>query len=160
MVATLAELCVYRFDSSGQLDGGLIAALERMELDDDVALLDALFVIRDPASGAAMSIDLEHAVADGTFAPVLDFRLDSDRRSAISRGTLADHAGDAVPTMIEQVSATLDRDAAVLVVLVQGNDTMLRDAVQAARGRLVGRESVPGSRIEHASSTVGEIIDR
>lgn len=157
----MAQLCVYRFDSGVRLDGGLVAALERMELDDDTTLLDALFVTRDPASGAVMAIDMAHAVADGTFANVLDFRLDARRRLAISERTLADHAGDSVPRMIERISATIDADAAVLVVLDEGTGgAVLHDAVAASQGQLVGRASVPATAIEHASAIVGEIVER
>jgi hypothetical protein len=152
----LAQLCVYRFDSGTQLDGGLIAALERMEVAVDVVLLDALFVTRDPASGAVMAIDMQHAVADGTFASALDFRLDPLRRAAITAHLLADRRGDTVPAL----SATIDGDAAVLVVLHQGAATALADAVTTAGGRLAGSASVPAATIEQASAAVREIVDR
>ena len=42
----LAQLRVYRFDSGAAFEGGLLGAIERMQLGGDAKLLDALFVRR------------------------------------------------------------------------------------------------------------------
>ncbi len=158
-MAASARLCVYRFDSGAAFDGRLVGALERMELEDDTALLDALFVTHDVTSGAVVAIDRKTAAADGTFASLLDFRLDPGRRLAISRRMLAAHPHGALPRMIEEIAATLDGGAAILVVLHRSDEASpLRDAVEGCRGTSIGNEPVDASTIEQARSTVARVL--
>jgi hypothetical protein len=63
-----ARLCVYRFDPRTVFEGGLVAAVERMQLLGDTKLLDGLFVARDQASGALQVVDMGSAGAEHSFA--------------------------------------------------------------------------------------------
>ena len=88
-----AHLRVYRFDPGAVFEGGLVGAVERMQLATDTKLLDALFVAQDPEGGGLAAVDLAGGGAGGTFASLLDFRLDARRRHAITERTLAEHRG-------------------------------------------------------------------
>jgi hypothetical protein len=158
-MATLARLCVFGFDSTAAFDGELVSALERMEVRDGAGLLDALFVTHDVASGAVVAVDMGTAAADGTFASLLDFRLDPSRRMAISRRTLSEHRRGVPPRMIREIAATLDADAAILVVLHSGDTpTVLCDAVERCRGRSIGEEPVDAATIGPLRSTVSKLL--
>src|SRR4051794_39679177 len=108
-----AQLRVYRFAPGFAFEGGLVGAIERLQLGGDTNLLDALFVIQDPASGGLAAVDLGSGSAGGTFASLLDFRLDARRRAAITERTLAEHRGGVPRPLIEAVAATLEAGAAV-----------------------------------------------
>ena len=53
-----AHLRVYRFDPGALFEGGLVGAVERMELGRETKLLDALFVTHDQASNELAAVDL------------------------------------------------------------------------------------------------------
>ena len=78
-----AHLRVYRFDPGAVFEGGLVGAIERLSLGRDTKLLDALFVMRDPASGGVAAVDLASGGAGSTLASMLDFRLDPARRERL-----------------------------------------------------------------------------
>ena len=115
-----AHLRVYRFDPGAVFEGGLVGAIERLELGRDTKLLDALFVTQDPASGGLAAVDLASGGAGGTFASMLDFRLDPGRREAITKRTLAEHRGGVPRTLIEAIAATLEAGTAIFAVLHTG----------------------------------------
>jgi hypothetical protein len=138
-----AHLRVYRFDPGCVFEGGLVGAVERMHLGRETKLLDAVFVTNDPASGAFAAVDLASGGAGGTFASMLDFRLDAGRRRRITERTLAEHRGGVPRTLIEALAATLQDGAAILAVLHTGGaPTVLDEAVERAHGRLVADEPV------------------
>lgn len=160
-MAAVARLCAYRFDSATPFDGALVAAIERMEISDGGTLLDALFVTHDAGSGDIVAIDLATAAADSTFAALLDFRLDPARRLAISRRTLDEHRGGVPPALTRQVAATLDRDAAMLLVLHRGDTpTTLRDAVERCHGTAIGEEPVAAGTIAQLAEAVSALLAR
>jgi hypothetical protein len=134
----LGRLSVYRFEPGAMFEGGLIAAAERMQLLGDTKLVDALFVARDPDSGALQAIDLDSAGAEASFASLLDFRLDASRREAMTERTLADHPGGVPTALIESIATTLGPGAAVLAVLYTGpRAAVLEEAVARSGGRAV-----------------------
>jgi hypothetical protein len=138
-----AHLRVYRFDPGFRFEGGLAGAVERLELAGETTLLDALFVTRDPESGEVAAVDRAIAGAGGTFASMLDFRLDAGRRRAITERTLAEHRGGVPGPLIESVAATVEAGAAILAVLHTGGaPTVLDDAVARGRGRLIAEDPV------------------
>jgi len=140
-MSDLGHLRVYRFDPSAAFEGGVIAAIERMQLVGDTKLIDALFVGRDPETGALRAVDLASARAEGSFASLLDFRLDPGKRPAATERTLAEHPGGVPATLIEAIAATLDPGDAVLAVLFTGPAaTVLEEAVARSGGRLVADE--------------------
>jgi hypothetical protein len=145
-VSELAHLRVYRFDASAVFEGGLLAAIERLELGTDRGkLLDALFVRSDTASGALEAVDLGIGRAGATFTSLLDFRLDSGRRRALTERTLTEHRGGVPRPLIEAIAATLQAGAAIFAVLQTGpTATVLEDAVARCGGQRIADEPVDG----------------
>jgi hypothetical protein len=152
-MSALARLRVYRFEPGAVFEGGLVGAVERMQLSGDAKLLDALFVTHNAASGALAAVDLATAGTDGTFASMLDFRLDARRRRAITDRTLAEHRGGVPRPLIEEIAATLDADAAMFAVLHTGSaPTALDDAVARCHGRLIAEDSVDARALAQVGS--------
>src|SRR5262245_41610482 len=137
------QLRVYRFDPGAVFEGGLVGAVERTQLEGGVSLLDALFVWNDESSGAFAAVDLASGRAGGTFASMLDFRLDAARRQAITERTLAEHRDGVPRDLIEEIASTLEAGAAILAVLHTGEaPTTLEEAVERCRGRSIAEEPV------------------
>ena len=146
-----AHLRVYRFDPGAVFEGGLIGAVERIKLGRDTKLLDALFVTQDPASGGLAAVDLASGGAGGTFASMLDFRLDAGRRRAITERTLAEHRGGVPRPLIEAIAATLEAGAAIFAVLHTGGaPTVLDDAVERSQGRRIADDPVDAQTLADA----------
>lgn len=142
-MSELAHLRVYRFGQDATFEGGLVAAIERMELTGEAKLLDALFVMRDPASGELGAVDRGVGGRDSTFSSLLDFRLDPSRRRTITERTLADHPGGVPRPLIESVGVTLEPGGAVFAALHTGPaPPVLDEAVERGGGRLIVDESV------------------
>ena len=138
-----AQLRVYRFEPGAVFEGGLVGAVERMQLGHGTELLDGLFVGRDAASAGFDAVDLAVGGRGGTFAALLDFRLEPGRRRAITERTLAEHAGGIPRPDIEAIAAALEAGAAVLAVLSTGESAVaLEEAVARCGGRLVADEPV------------------
>ena len=145
------HLRVYRFDPGSVFEGGLVGAIERMNLGLDTKLLDALFVTDDSGSGGLAAVDLASGGAGGTFASMLDFRLDAGRRQAVTERTLAEHRGGVPRPLIEAIAATLEAGAAILAVLhTGGTPTVLDEAVARAHGRLIANHPVDAKLLAHA----------
>jgi hypothetical protein len=141
LVSEPAQLRVYRCDSSAVFEGGLLAAIERLAFGKE--LLDALFVRRDTESAALEAVDLGVGGAGGTFASLLDFRLDSGRRRALSQCTLTEHRGGVPRPLIEEIAATLEPGDAIFAVLQTGPAaTVLEDAVARCGGQRIADEPV------------------
>ena len=146
-----SHLRVYRFDPGTVFEGGLVGAVERMQLGRDTKLLDALFVAHDPSSGGLAAVDLASGGAGGTFASMLDFRLDPGRRKAITEHTLAEHRGGVPRPLIEAIAATLEAGVAIVAVLHTGGaPTVLDDAVVRLHGRLIAEDPVDAQALVHA----------
>jgi len=144
-MSELVHLRIYRFDPGAVFEGGLLAAIERIELGHDQKLLDALFVRRDPTSGAVEAVDLSIGGAGATFASLLDFRLDAGRRRALTERTLREHRDGVPRRLIEAIAATLEAGAAILAVLQTGpTATVLEDAVARCGGQRIADEQVDG----------------
>jgi hypothetical protein len=147
------HLCVYRFDPGAAFEGGLIGALERMQLLGDAKVLDALFVARDPESGALQAVDLASVAGEGSLASLLDFRLDTERRDALTARTLAEHAGGVPRPLIEAIGAALEPGGAVLALLHTGSAaTAVEEAVARAGGRRVTDEPSEASALAEAGT--------
>lgn len=138
-----ARLYMYRFGPDARFEGGLVGALERMGRDDGPRVLDALFVARDRAGGELQAIDLGTALADGSIAALLDFRLDPGRRRAATKRTLAAHAGGVPPAVVEAIGRALEPGGAILAVLIAGRTAgALAEAVSRSGGQVVADEPV------------------
>jgi hypothetical protein len=151
LVSHPTHLRVYRFDPGAVFEGGLVGAVERMQLGRETKLLDGLFVTHDPTSGGLAAVDLASAGAGGTFASMLDFRLDPGRRDAITERTLAEHRGGVPRPLIEAIAATLEAGAAILAVLHTGDaPTVLDDAVERSQGRPIADDPVDAQALADA----------
>jgi hypothetical protein len=141
----MPRLRLYAFGPDVTLQGELVGALERI---GPGRLLDVLFVLRDPASGEVQAIDLATGLADGTFAALLDFRLDPGSRQAATDRVRAS-APPGEPSAVDALGAALQPAAAVLAVLAVADaaDTELDDAVARAGGRLAAEQKAAGTRI-------------
>lgn len=149
----LAHLRVYRFQPGTVFEGGLVGAIERMQLGGAARLLDALFVTRDAESGAVYAIDLATGSAGSTFAAMLDFRLDPGRRRALTERTLAEHPHGVPRPLIETIAATLEAGAALLAVLdTGGTATALEDAVARCGGQVIADEPIDARALAQAGS--------
>ena len=142
-MSELAQLRVYRFEPGAGFEGGLVGAIERMQLGHGTELLDALFVGRDTAGSGFEAVDLAVGGGGGTFASLLDFRLEPGRRRAITERTLAEHRGGVPRSEIEALGAALEAGGALLAVLSTGGTAIvLEEAVARCGGRLVADEPV------------------
>jgi hypothetical protein len=145
------HLRVYRFDPGSVFEGGLVGAIERMNLGLDTKLLDALFVTDDSGSGGLAAVDLASGGAGGTFTSMLDFRLDPGRRQAVTERTLAEHRGGVPRSLIEAIATTLEAGAAIFAVLHTGGAaTALDEAVSRSHGRLVANDPVDARALADA----------
>ena len=154
-----AHLRVYRFDPGAVFEGELLGAIERIEVGGDAELLDALFVGRDAASGTLEAVDLAAGGAGGSFASLLDFRLEPRRRRAITERTLADHPGGVPRPLIEAIAATLEPGAAILATLHTGGAaTVLEDAVARCGGRLNTDEPVDARALAQAGPRLRAVV--
>lgn len=150
----LARLRVYRFEPGAVFEGGLVGAIERLQVSGDAQLLDAVFVGRDAESGGVNAIDLATGGAGATLASLLDFRLDPRRRRALTERTLTEHARGVPRALIEEIAATLGAGAALLAVLDTGGAVReLEDAVVRCGGRALADEPVD-------ARALGEVGDR
>ena len=144
-------LRVYRFDPGAVFEGGLVGAIERIDVARDTKLLDALFVMQDPAGGRLAALDLAGGRAVDLVASIVDFRLDPGRREAITKRTLAERRGGVPRTLIEAVAVTLEAGAAILAILHSGRTpTVLDDAVERSHGRLIADDSVDAEALADA----------
>ena len=140
-MSALARLRVYHFGPGATFEGGLIGAIERMQLRGDAKLLDALFVRRDAAAGGLDAVDLATGGRDATFASLLDFRLEPRRRRSITQRTLAEHPGGVPRPEIEAIATALEAGAAILAVLsTDASATDLADAVARCGGHPIADE--------------------
>jgi hypothetical protein len=150
-----AHLRVYRFEPGTVFEGGLVGAVERLQLGRDTKLLDALFVTRDPTNDGVDAVDLTSGSAGGTFASMLDFRLDAGRRRAITERTLAEHRGGVPRALIKAIATGLQDGAAILAVLHTGGaPTVLDEAVARAQGQLIANEPTDGRALADAGQLV------
>jgi hypothetical protein len=146
-----ARLRVYRFGPEATFEGGLVAALERLQIRRRSDLVDALFLRRDADSGALDALDLATGARDSTFASLLDFRLDPGRRRRLTERTLREHPGGVPPSLLEELAAGLEPGAALLALIHAGESAEpLEDAVARCGGRAVGDEPVAAGSLGEA----------
>lgn len=154
-MSRLVQLRVYRFDEGVNFDGGLISAIERLQLGGHGELLDALVVLRDAQTGEIDAVDMATGARGATVAALLDFRLDPRRRRAITERTLAEHTGGVPRAAIEATGDALVPGAAVLAVLHAGDPPdVLEEAVARSGGRAVAAEPVEAGSLAAVAERV------
>src|SRR4051794_40990946 len=88
MDARTTQLLVVRFASGGELEGGLLGALERLEADGSCRVLDVLFARKDADSGELDVLVSGDDSAGRMAAAVIEFRLDESSRRKRSAAAL------------------------------------------------------------------------
>ena len=145
------RLRAYAFGPDAEFGGLLVGALERI---DGAELLDALFVLRDAASGEVQAIDRATGLGDGSVAAMLDFRLDPARRPAATEKTVAGGA-----SAVEAIAGALEDGGAVLAVLLAGDPPAeLEEAVARSGGRLIGEGPADDVRLVDLSQQLREVL--
>jgi hypothetical protein len=129
------QFLVYRFGSDSRFEGQLVGALERIESGGSMRVLDALFVAREPETGALTAVSLSADGSAGIIGRLLDFRLSSDGRAATTQQALDGPAGDIIRTLGE----TLEPGNAVAAVLVEH---VWANTLGEAVARIGGTEAV------------------
>src|SRR5690349_19819969 len=126
MATGARQLLAFRFGSDSQFEGQLVGALERIDVDDTMRVLDGLFVAREPDSGELSAISLGDLPPSRVTSRLLDFRLDDRGRRSATRRALDGGAGEAIQSLagllkpgtaiaalvVEHKSAAVHRDAA------------------------------------------------
>ncbi|WP_163541125.1 hypothetical protein [Occultella kanbiaonis] len=130
------QLLAYRFGTRTPFEGQVVGALERLEAEGAVRVLDVLFVWRDADSGEIFGAGAHGGPGGGNLAQLLTFRLDPAERRRSSRSVPAD--------LLAGLGATLTAGESVIAVLLaQAWARHLDDAVAH-----LGGTSLPSTLVE------------
>jgi len=152
-VKSQAHLLVYRFGPDADYEGRLVGALERIEVDGGLRVLDILFVASAADSGEIFAATLGREGAGGKVASLIGFRLDVERRRQLTRRALAGGSAD----LIAALGKTLEPGDALAAVLV-GHDwaRAFDDAVTRTGGAELANTFVEA---ESLTSLTRELLD-
>jgi hypothetical protein len=149
-----AQLLVYRFDVASSFEGQLVGALERLESGGALRVLDALFVMRDPASGELFAIDARGKGAGGVVGPLLEFRLDPSRRRRATERARNLYA-DGAPDLLVELAEALKPGGALAAVLIEHVwSRALEDAVTRLDGSRVADDFVEATALHEVAAEV------
>lgn len=125
----MTQLLVYRFEGDAAYDGRVLGALQRMEAAGGLRVTDALFVVREPASGELVAIQ-PYRGGGGMVASVLTARLDPAERRRRTERALSGELGD----LIRRVGGELEPAHAWVALLVEADAVDALDEALAALG--------------------------
>jgi hypothetical protein len=135
------QLLVFRFARGASFEGELIGALDRIEADLAVRIVDVLFVRRDDETGEMQAFSRQAETAAGP-GGAIEFRLDPAARRRSS-----ERAFEATPGL-EQLARMLEPGGAVAAVLVEHRwAAPLVDAAGRAGGEAALVEFVEAERL-------------
>ena len=127
------QLLVYRFAAGASFDGQLAGALERLEVDGSIRVLDVLFIRADPETGEPEAVQASGDGIGSILVSLLDFRLDSGARKRESEAALEGASG--VPAAdVRELAASLAPGAALAAVLVEHTWTRTLDDALSRTG--------------------------
>jgi hypothetical protein len=133
------QLLAYRFTARTPFEGQVVGALERLEVDGAVRVIDVLLVGRDADSGEIFGTAAHGGAGGGNLARLLTFRLEPAERRRTSRSV--------PPDLLEGLGATLEAGEVVMAVLVeQVWARRLEDAVAH-----LGGTSLPSTIVERTA---------
>jgi hypothetical protein len=143
------QLLVYRFGPGTAFDGALVGALERLEVDGSIRVLDVLFLRSNPDTGEPEAVQPGGEGIASMLVALLDFRLDPDKRRQTTDRALADDEG--IPgAELRALADSLAPGAGLVAVLIEHAWTQtLDDAV----GRMGGAPIL--ARFVDASALAG-----
>jgi hypothetical protein len=121
------QLLVYRFAPGAEFDGKLAGALERLEVDGAIRVLDVLFVRADPETGKPEVLQAAGGGMGSMLVSILDFRLDPEARRRQSEQALEEDAGGLPAADVRELAAALAPGAALAAVLVEHTWTRTLD---------------------------------
>lgn len=145
------QLQVYGFGAGAAFDGWIVNALERLEADGSVRVVDALFVQTDPSTGDASVFDAGGEGLTTSLVGMIDFRLDVAARERATTEALTG------PAVREVVDALEPGSGLVAVLLEHRGDTpldaaALDEAVDRAHGASVVSKAVAARRLSEVST--------
>ena len=149
---THSQLLLYRFGPDAEFEGQLVGALERIESGGALRVLDALFLQRDAETGELSAVEVRGGGAGGLVAPLVEFRLDANRRRRATQRALSGDAGTALRDLGSQLAA----GEAMAVVLVEHVwARALEDAMARTGGTRTASEFVSATRLSELSVPFG-----
>ena len=156
------QLLVFRFGPGSTFEGGLISALERLELGESIDVLDGLFVRRDRETGDATVFDLAgERVSGSTLVRLIDFRLDPEARRRATESALGDDVHGVAGSELRGIVAALAPGDAVVALLVDHVWTRtLDDAVERLGGATVVNRFVDAATIADVAADVRRAAPR
>ncbi len=116
MSASDNQILVFRFESDPSFEGQLVGALERIQSGGTIRVLDALFVGREPDTGAIVAAAaVTSRGSGGMIASMLEMRLDLKKRQTLTEQVLAGDSGEA----IRALAAGLEPGHAIFILLIE-----------------------------------------
>jgi hypothetical protein len=107
------QLLVLRLGPDASLEGGLLGAIERIEANESLRVLDALFLRRAPDTGELEALTAAGSATGAMTVAALEFRLEPETRRAKSKQAL-----DATPELAA-LGQALEPGEALAAVLIQ-----------------------------------------
>jgi hypothetical protein len=107
------------------------------------------------------ALDLAIGRGDGTPMVALDFRLDSERRGAITRRVLAEHYGGVPREVLDGIAEALEPGAAVLAVIEPGAQdaaTALDDTAERNGGLRLCAEAVEARTLADVADRLASVV--
>jgi hypothetical protein len=145
------QLQVYTFGAEAAFEGWLVNALERLESDGSLRVVDALFVQTDEATGEATAFDGGGEGLTSMLVPLIDFRLDPAARQRATADALA---GPAVREVADAMQP--GRGLAAVLLEHRGDSPLdvaiLDEAVSRAHGTAVVSKAVEARRLSELST--------
>lgn len=139
---------MYGFGPDANFEGQLVGALERLEVEGALRILDGLFVASDADTGELVAIDLKADRMDGTVAPLLDFRLDPAARRRSTERALASGTDGDLANLLRKLGTLLEPGAAMVALLVEHRWALaLEDAVSRTGGSPLASDFVDATAL-------------
>jgi hypothetical protein len=151
MGAGARQLLAFTFGSDSHFEGQLVGALERIDVEGTLRVLDGLFVAREAESAELSAISLSDLPPSRMTSRLLDFRLDDRQRRTATRRSLDGGAREAV----QALGSLLRPGTTVAAVLVEHTPAdapadpadAFADAVARVGGSALMSEFVDASRV-------------
>ena len=139
------QVLAYRFPSGSEFQGGLVGALERIEIGGAIRIVAGMFVGRQP-DGELMAVAMRTESSAGLTGRLLAFRLDDHARRKATEQVLSSELGEAVQTLADMLGAG---EAVTAVVVEHAWAQTLADTID----RMGGTELIS----EHVGKDHGEL---
>jgi uncharacterized membrane protein len=132
------QLVVIGFPLGAELEGRIMAELERLERHETIRILDLLFVGKDAETGDLLALDYQGEELGAIVGALLGFEFDGEQPNGTTEG-IQGHAFGLSQTEMQEMAASLhpgDSAGFLLVEHVWARD--LKSAVRDAGGFPLG----------------------